>query len=61
MNPEAGEVWEWVGGQKFLLLRFVEQHRLGNTFWCLDLTTGEKKVYLFAASDLADGGWRRRA
>jgi hypothetical protein len=56
-KPEAGELWEWFGGQKFLLLGKTADHHLGVNMNCLNMQNGEIKNYLFQDRDIGSH-WR---
>lgn len=56
-KPEAGEIWEWFGGQRFLLLKKFQNHYLGINWTCLNFKNGEIKNYLFQDQDIGSH-WR---
>jgi hypothetical protein len=50
LEPEAGELWKWFGGQHFLLLQKKSQY--GDKFVVLELATGSIKDMYFHKSEI---------
>ena len=55
LEPEAGEVWQWTGGQKYLLLReFSAAYTGKGLFTVLELATGSIKEMYFHQRDVGN-------
>ena len=53
LEPEAGEVWKWFGGQHFLLLKKKNtDHSNGDRFVVLEIATGSIKDMYFHRSEV---------